>query len=122
MQHHPSANSATGTVDLDRRPILVFWESTRACLLKCAHCRAVAQPTPAPGELTTQEAMAFIDSLAAFDKPAPILVVTGGDALMRPDLSQLISHARAQGVHVALSPSVTPLLTDERLAELREVG
>ncbi len=102
--------------------MLVFWESTRACGLACAHCRAEAQPTPVPGELTTQEGLAFIDSLAAFERPAPILVITGGDALMRADLDQLVTHARNNGVPVALAPSVTPLLTDTRLDELRELG
>ena len=109
-------------VDLDKRPILVFWESTRACLLACKHCRAEAQATPVPGELTTQESLRFISSLAAFERPSPILVITGGDVLMRPDLSQLVTHARAAGVTVALAPSVTPLLTDARLAELRGLG
>jgi len=109
-------------VDLDRRPILVFWESTRACLLACKHCRAEAQALPVPGELTTEESFRFIDSLAAFERPAPILVITGGDALMRHDLSELVVRARESGVPVALAPSVTPLLTDERLAELRRLG
>jgi radical SAM protein len=109
-------------VDLDSRPILVFWESTRACLLACRHCRAEAQAAPVPGELTTEESLRFIDSLAAFERPAPILVITGGDALMRHDLSELVAHAREVGVPVALAPSVTPLLTDERLAELRRLG
>ena len=109
-------------VDLDKRPILVFWESTRACLLACKHCRAEAQATAVPGELTTQESLHFISSLAAFERPAPILVITGGDVLMRPDLSQLVTHARGAGVTVALAPSVTPLLTDARLAELRGLG
>jgi radical SAM protein len=109
-------------VDLDRRPMLVFWESTRACLLACKHCRAEAQPSPVPGELTTDESMRFIDSLAAFERPAPILVITGGDVLMRADLDQLVAHARARDVPVALAPSVTPLLTDERLGELRSLG
>jgi len=109
-------------VDLDSRPILVFWESTRACLLACRHCRAEAQAAPVPGELMTEESLRFIDSLAAFERPAPILVITGGDALMRHDLSELVAHAREVGVPVALAPSVTPLLTDERLAELRRLG
>lgn len=109
-------------VDLDQRPILVFWESTRACLLACAHCRAEAQRDPVPGELTTSEAERFIDSLAEFGKPSPVLVITGGDALMRPDLDQLITRARGAGLHVALAPSVTPLLTDDRLASLRWLG
>lgn len=111
-----------GRVDLDERPILVFWESTRACLLACAHCRAEAQREPVPGELTTEEAERFLDSLAEFGTPAPVLVVTGGDALMRPDLDRLLARARTAGIHVALAPSVTPLLTDARLAALRELG
>lgn len=109
-------------MDLDQRPILVFWESTRACLLACAHCRAEAQRDPVPGELTTSEAEDFIDSLAGFGKPAPILVITGGDALMRPDLDRLLDRARSAGIHVALAPSVTPMLTDGRLARLRTLG
>ena len=76
----------TTHVDLDRRPILVFWESTRACGLACRHCRAEAMPHPAPGELTHEESILFIESLADFGRPAPILVITGGDALLRPDL------------------------------------
>ena len=109
-------------MDLDRRPILVFWESTRACGLACAHCRAEAQLAPAPGELTTAEAERFIGSLAGFGTPAPILVITGGDALMRDDLDHLVSFARDRKIRVALAPSVTPLLTDARLASLRELG
>jgi radical SAM protein len=111
-----------GKVDLDRRPILVFWESTRACLLACKHCRAEAHPSPVPGELSTAEGLRFIDALAAFERPAPILVITGGDVLMRTDLEVLVTHAKAMGVPVALAPSVTPLLTDERLAQLRGFG
>ena len=42
-----------------------------------------------PGELTTEEPLRFIDSLAAFDRPAAILVITGGDALMRPDIPNI---------------------------------
>jgi radical SAM protein len=72
--------------------------------------------------LTTVESLRFIDSLAAFEKPSPILVITGGDALMRPDLGELIVHAKGKGVSVALAPSVTPLLTDERLRDLRGWG
>ncbi len=116
------AQRARTRIDLDQQPILVFWESTKACLLACRHCRAEAQPTPVPGELNHAEAIGFIDSLADFGSPAPILVITGGDALMRDDLAALVAHARSAGVPVALAPSVTPLLTDERLAELRRLG
>lgn len=122
MSTAPATARRTTHVDLDQRPILVFWESTRACLLACRHCRAEALPHAVPGELTHEESVAFIETLADFGRPAPILVITGGDALMRPDLLELVDAARATGVPVALAPSVTPLLTDELLAELRARG
>jgi AdoMet-dependent heme synthase len=109
-------------LDLDRRPILVFWESTRACALACRHCRADAVHEPLSGELTTDEAERLVDSLAGFGAPHPILVATGGNVLERRDLDRLLARARSLGIQVALAPSVTPLLTDERVGELRRAG
>ena len=109
-------------MDLDQRPILVFWETTKACGLACRHCRASAILQPPPGELTTAQAARFVDSLAGFGTPRPVLIATGGDVLMRHDLDAMLERARASKVPVALAPSVTPLLTDERVAELRRAG
>ena len=109
-------------LDLDRRPILVFWETTKACALACRHCRASAISQPLLGELTTAQAIRFVESLAGFGTPRPVLVATGGDVLMRHDLDAMLEHARTSKVPVALAPSVTPLLTDERVAELQRAG
>ena len=109
-------------LDLDRRPILVFWESTRACGLACRHCRASAIAHPLPGQLTTDEAGSFLQSLARFDAPRPVLVATGGDVLERGDLDTLLAQAADLRLPVALAPSVTPLLTDERVAAVRRAG
>ena len=109
-------------MDFDRRPILVFWETTRACTLACRHCRASAIPSPLPGELSTGEAEALLDRLTAFGAPRPVLVATGGDVLMRPDLDELAARARSLALPLALAPSVTPLLTEERIATLRRLG
>jgi len=109
-------------LDLDQRPILVFWETTKACSLACRHCRAEAQPGPAPGELDDAEARAFIDSLAGFGRPRPVLIATGGDVLERRGIDDLIDRAVAQDVPLALAPSVTPQLTNERARELRNRG
>ena len=98
-------------VDLDAAPILVFWETTRACLLACRHCRAEAMELPLPGELTADESLTFIRSLTAFGSRPPVLVLTGGDVLMRPDHLELAAFARSLGIPVGLAPSVTPLLT-----------
>ncbi len=109
-------------VRFDDRPILVFWETTKACSLSCRHCRATAVSAALPGELTTDQGLRFLDQLTAFGRPAPILVMTGGDCLARPDLLQLTTRARDLGIVVALSPSVTPHLTPESLAPFADQG
>ena len=96
---------------LERAPRLVLWETTKACPLACAHCRAVAEPDPAPGELGTAEGVALIDELAGARRPRPVLVLSGGDCLARADLLALLEHAQAVGVPVALAPAVSPRLT-----------
>jgi radical SAM protein len=106
----------------DDRPLLVFWETTKACLLACYHCRADAQRSPGPGELSTAEGRALIDELAALERPRPVLILTGGDCMMRPDIVDLATHAQARSVPVAIAPSVTARLTPEILARLRAVG
>ena len=109
-------------LDYARRPMLVFWETTRACGLACRHCRASADTTPLPGELTTAEGRDLIERVAAFGRPLPILVLTGGDCLLRPDLFELIEFARTLGLPVALSPSVTPALTPEMIDRIAASG
>lgn len=109
-------------MDFDRRPMLVFWETTRACRLACRHCRAEAIPQALPGELDHAEGLRLIDSLLDFGERPPVLILTGGDVLMRADLEDLVAHARARGVPVALSPSVTPLLTRAAMRRLGDLG
>ncbi|MEB2837371.1 MAG: TIGR04053 family radical SAM/SPASM domain-containing protein [Desulfurococcales archaeon] len=107
---------------LDEKPILVFWETTKACLLKCKHCRAQAITEPLPGELSTREAMALVDQVLEFGRPYPILVLTGGDPLMRGDFWEIVEYASSQGLRVAVAPSVTPLLTREAVARMARSG
>jgi AdoMet-dependent heme synthase len=105
-----------------QRPMLVFWEVTRACQLACKHCRASATMDPLPGELSTAEGFDLIDQVAAFGRPYPILVLTGGDCLLRPDLFELVEHAKGLGMPVALSPSITPQLTPETIERMVTSG
>jgi AdoMet-dependent heme synthase len=102
---------ARAVVDFSQRPMLVFWETTRACLLACRHCRASATTQVPPGELSQAAGRSLIEQVAGFGRPYPILVLTGGDCLLRPDLFALVEYAVSLGVPVCLSPSVTPLLT-----------
>ena len=115
------ATAAEG-LDFDRRPLLVFWESTRACPLSCRHCRAAAIPQPLPGELDHDAARSLLRAVASFGEPRPILVVTGGDPLLRRDLPELAGQASAAGLRIAVAPAVTPSLTAGALATLRERG
>jgi radical SAM protein len=94
----------------DEKPLLVFWETTKACMLACKHCRASAILKPLPGELSTDEGKKLIDDIAEFGKPSPILVFTGGDPLMRKDIWELVDYALSKGIRVALAPAVTELL------------
>jgi radical SAM protein len=106
----------------DRAPFIVIWETTRACALACVHCRAEAIPQRHPDELTTDEGRRLIDRVRAFGDPPPILVLTGGDPLRRPDIADLVAHATARGVPVSLTPSGTAAVTEERLRALRDAG
>jgi radical SAM protein len=109
-------------LDFAQRPMLVFWEVTRACQLACRHCRASATAQALPGELTTAQGLDLIDQVAGFGRPYPILVLTGGDCLLRPDLFDLVEHATSLGVPVALSPSVTPSLTPQMIDRIVASG
>ncbi|MHB8379869.1 MAG: TIGR04053 family radical SAM/SPASM domain-containing protein [Acidimicrobiales bacterium] len=106
----------------DHRPLLVFWEMTKACQLACRHCRADAQLTGGLDELTTREGVELIDSIAARGRPRPILILTGGDCLMRDDIVELATYAHLMNVPVAIAPSVANKLTPSTLAALRRAG
>jgi MoaA/NifB/PqqE/SkfB family radical SAM enzyme len=117
-----SAVTSRPPVDFSRRPMLVFWETTRACLLACRHCRASATTQPPPGELSTAEGRALIEQVAGFGRPYPILVLTGGDCLLRPGLFDLVEYAVLLGVPVCLSPSVTPRLDAAMIGRIAASG
>jgi radical SAM protein len=102
-------------------PLMFYYEVTQACDLVCKHCRASAQESADPEELTTDQAMTLIDQVTTFPRQ-PVMVMTGGDPLKRPDLLQLIRHATAAGLQVALTPSATPLATREAFEAVQEAG
>jgi radical SAM protein len=99
---------------------MVFWETTQACDLVCRHCRADARPERAPDELTTDEGRRLLDDIHAMG--CPLVVLTGGDPAKRPDLVELVGHGAQRGLRMALTPSATPLVTPELLAQLRDAG
>jgi radical SAM protein len=113
-------NPQIDTIDFDERPFIAIWEVTQACDLACVHCRASAQPERHPLELTTEEGKGLIDQIAMMR--VPVFVLTGGDPIKRPDLFELIDHARKAGLRVSLTPSATPLLTRDTVIRLKDAG
>ncbi|GAX91373.1 radical SAM/SPASM domain-containing protein [Effusibacillus lacus] len=86
-------------------PRLIFWELTEGCNLKCIHCRASAQPERSRDELSTDEVFQIIDQISEVAKP--ILILTGGEPLYRPDIFGIARYAADKGMHVALASNGT---------------
>ncbi|MDE2510670.1 MAG: radical SAM protein [Elusimicrobia bacterium] len=107
-------------MDFNAKPAVVIWEVTQACGLACVHCRAEARPWRDPKELSTEEGLGLVDQIA--DSGAPLLVLTGGDPMERPDLEAFVRRGVSRGLHVALSPSATPKVTRPALLALKAAG
>lgn len=102
----------------DKKPVVV-WNLTRACNLKCVHCYAQAKASGGPEELTTEEGLTLIDDLADFG--SPVMLFSGGEPLMRHDLTQLIKHAVKKGMRAVISTNGT-LIDADKAAELKDLG
>ncbi|TET94948.1 MAG: TIGR04053 family radical SAM/SPASM domain-containing protein [Dehalococcoidia bacterium] len=120
MLERQAHDARLAEADFDLAPFTIAWELTRACAFACRHCRAEAQPRRDPGELTTQEAFRLIDQIKEFGNP--ILVITGGDPMMRRDLYDILTYAVQKGVRTALTPTTTRLVTAKALARVKESG
>jgi heme b synthase len=98
---------------------LIAWEVTRSCNLACKHCRAEAHLAPYPGELATEEARALIDTFPQTGDP--IIIFTGGEPLLRPDIFELVRHARGHNLRCVMAPNGT-LITAENALQMKESG
>jgi radical SAM protein with 4Fe4S-binding SPASM domain len=102
-------------------PHVVAWNLTRRCNLECAHCYISAGPhESATSELATAECRRIVDELLAVN-PAPMLILSGGEPLLREDLTEIASYAAGKGATVVVGTNGT-LLTDERIAALKDAG
>ena len=102
----------------DKRPVVV-WNVTRRCNLKCVHCYAQAKDISFNNELTTGEGKRLIDDLAGFG--APVLLLSGGEPMVRPDLAELAGYAVQKGMRAVISTNGT-LITREKARILKEIG
>lgn len=117
---HGHGHGIGKSIDYNKNPFIVIWEVTRACQLKCVHCRADAQLKPDPNELTHEEGLRLIDEIYEMDNP--MLVFTGGDCMMREDLFELADYAIKKGMRVSMVPSATDNVTVEKMIKAKETG
>ena len=109
----------TGTVEA---PFLVALNLTRRCNLKCAHCYLDAGTLERgdADELATSEVYALLDEIVALSEET-MVVLTGGEPLLRPDIMEIAAHASGLGLMVVMGTNGV-LLTDKRVAALRQAG
>ena len=94
-------------------PRLIFWELTKSCNLKCAHCRAEAEDNNYTGELELDQIKGILDNISS--NYSPILVLTGGEPLYRKDIFDIAEYAAGKGLRTALATNGT--LIDKAAAE-----
>ncbi len=99
-------------------PFLVVWNYTRACNLNCKHCYANALKSPAPDELTTEEAKQVIDQLEQAGVVA--IAFSGGEPLMRKDIYEVAGYAKSKGFFVSIATNGT-LITPEVAHKMKEI-
>ena len=102
----------------DKKPVVV-WNATRRCNLRCIHCYAHAKDQPSPDELSTEEGKRLLDDLARFG--SPVVLFSGGEPLMRPDLVELAEYAVGKGMRAVISTNGT-LITPAVAQSLKDVG
>jgi 12,18-didecarboxysiroheme deacetylase len=102
----------------DKRPVVV-WNVTRRCNLKCVHCYAQATATESEGELSLDQGLALLDDLKGFG--VPVVLFSGGEPLMHPNLLTLVEHAVTLGMRAVISTNGT--LIDRAMAgQLKRFG
>lgn len=100
-------------------PRLVAWEVTRSCNLNCMHCRAAAEKGPYPGELGTERSHELLQEIASLGKP--IVILTGGEPLLREDLFDLAGHGTRLGLRMVMATNGT-LLTSALVEKIISSG
>ena len=102
----------------DKKPVVV-WNITQACNLACMHCYAHAVKRPHKKELPREKAMAVVDDLAGFG--SPVILFSGGEPLVRPDLPDLAAYAVDKGMRAVISTNGT-LITTKKAKDLKKIG
>ncbi len=92
---------------------------TRQCNLSCLHCRASAESGPYPDELSTAEGLLLLEQIREVGQP--VVILTGGEPLLRPDIYELARHGHNLGLRMVMAVNGT-LLDKEKARKLKESG
>ncbi|MBT3988988.1 MAG: heme d1 biosynthesis radical SAM protein NirJ [Rhodospirillaceae bacterium] len=98
---------------------VVIWNLIRRCNLNCKHCYSLSADTDFPGELSTSEVYNVMDDLKDFH--VPVLILSGGEPLLRPDIFDISMRAKEQGFYTGLS-SNGALITEDKADRIAEIG
>ncbi|MCG2578950.1 heme d1 biosynthesis radical SAM protein NirJ [Dechloromonas sp. XY25] len=96
---------------------VVIWNLIRRCNLTCKHCYSISADTNFPGELTTEQVYTVMDDLRGFN--VPVLILSGGEPLLRPDIYDIAKRAKAKGFYVGLSSNGT-LIDESNIDKIAE--
>ncbi|WNY27449.1 heme b synthase [Methanolapillus ohkumae] len=111
----PPADDTSGV----RPPRILAWETTAACNLACKHCRGSSTLNSATGELTTDEAKKMLRDIR--ETGTPIIILSGGEPLMRPDIFEIARYGTDLGFRMTLATNGT-MITQEIAQKIREAG
>lgn len=106
----------------DNEPFLpkwIAWESTRRCNLQCVHCRCSSDSSAAEGDFSTKEAFRLIDDICQVSQP--VMVLSGGEPLLREDIFEIARYGTDRGLRMCLATNGT-LVNDEVCRRMRETG
>lgn len=111
--HHPHGENKESSLRL------VAWEITRNCNLSCVHCRAAATNGPYDGELSTEAALKLLDQIAQVGNP--IVILTGGEPLLRSDIFQIAQYGTDKGLRMVMAPNGT-LINEDTAKKMAQFG
>lgn len=119
--HHSKTDNTHPTDAGDGVPPLrlVAWETTRNCNLSCVHCRASATCGPYSGELDTAAAYRLLSQIARVGQP--IIILTGGEPLLREDIFDIAAYGTQLGLRMVMAPNGT-LITPDVAAKMAASG
>ncbi|MFA7061048.1 MAG: radical SAM protein, partial [Pedobacter sp.] len=91
-------------------PKWIAWETTQKCNLRCVHCRCSSEMTSSEGDFTTEEGKKLLKEISDFSKP--VIVLSGGEPLLRPDIFELAEYGTSLGLRMCMATNGA-LVTDE---------